>query len=269
MDAESTRALVVGLFVVSGRASLTASELIALAACRGVCASNLKSHLTRMVADGSLARSGAPRSYRYSPSRTRGFVIDSIRSRLQRRPSEPWDGTWLVLTLPRGLDRASRQKLLRRLRFRGFRPLSAGCFARPAWPAAGARSVAERLIGDAGGAFVIGPLAGERALSALLRSYGLPALDRRAARLLARTERALAAPPIGERAFALRLELGEPIARLFSEDPLLPPALWGELRALGQLAASFSKLDAALERGSRSFLDRLLSGPVRLPARSA
>jgi len=268
MNAESTRALVIGLFVVSLRASLSAAELIALAACRGVSSSNLKSHLTRMVADGSLVRSGQPRSFRYAPSRSRGFVIDSIRSRLQPR-CESWDGAWLVFTLPRNLERAVRLRMLRRLRFRGFRQLSAGSFARPAWPKAWARLQAEKLSTEMGGAFVIGRLEGERAVGALLQSYALPAIERRAARLLERTERALAAPPIGERAFALRLELGEPVARLFSDDPLLPPELWGELRSLEQLAAAFRKLEAVLERASRAFLDGLLSEPARSRARSA
>ena len=259
---ESTRALVVGLFVVSGQPTLSAPEMIALASCRGVSSSNLKSHLTRMVLDGTLLRSGTPRSYRYTPSRARSLVIDTIRSRIASR-SEPWDGAWVVFVPGHTMDRGAREQTQRRLRFYGFRPLSRGAFARPAWPTAWVREKVARLAADTGGASIVGALEGESAIRDLVRSYRLQAIDRRARRLLGSIRRALAAPPLGERAFALRLELGEPVARLFSDDPHLPAEIWGARTALDELAAAYRKLDSVLERGGRSFLAAVLREPAR------
>jgi phenylacetic acid degradation operon negative regulatory protein len=261
---ESTRALIVGLFVVSEQPSLSAPEIIALTASTGVLSSNVKSHLTRMVADGTLVRTGALRSYRYSPSRVRSRVIETIRSRIASR-SEPWDGTWIVFVPGRATDRAARERIQRRLRFYGFRPLARGAFARPAWPSTWVREKVARLLADAGGARVIGALGGERAVRDIVRSYRLQLIDRRARRLLGSIKRILVAPPIGERAFALRLELGEPVARLFSDDPYLPAEMWGGLTALDELATAYRKLDSILERGGRSFL----AGVLREPARAA
>lgn len=259
---ESTRALIVGLFVVSGQPSLSAPEMIALAASTGVSSSNLKSHLTRMVADGTLVRSGAVRSYCYYPSRVRSRVIETIRSRIASR-SEPWDGTWIVFVPGRAMDRAARERIQRRLRFYGFRPLARCAFARPAWPSTWVREKVARLLADAGGARIVGALEGERAVRDIVRSYRLQSIERRARRLLGSIKPALAAPPMGERAFALRLELGEPVARLFSDDPYVPPEIWGGLTALDELATAYRRLDSILERRGRSFLASVVQEPAR------
>src|SRR6185503_19863893 len=64
----SGRSILMGLLAGAAR-PLTAPQLIRLAAPLGLCASNLKSHLTRLVADGALRRKGPSRRAVYLPSR--------------------------------------------------------------------------------------------------------------------------------------------------------------------------------------------------------
>jgi DNA-binding transcriptional regulator PaaX len=253
MRAETTRSLVIGLFVVTGRGELLAAELVQLARCRGVEPSNLKSHLTRMVHDGSLVRRGTPRSYLYAPSPAKRRVIDAIRLRLSPA-DEAWSGDWILLAAVRPSARARR-----RLVFNGFRPVTRGTFARPAWPRSWALAIAEKHIQREGGAYVVGSLAGEQSKAACLRAYALDKLERRALRVAERVSRALATPPTGERALALRLKIGEEIARLFSLDPHLPPELWGGRDPLAELARAHARLERVLARASAPFLESVLA----------
>lgn len=253
MRAESTRSLVIGLFVLTGRAELTAAELVRLAHCRGVSSSNLKSHLTRMVQDGSLARRGTPRSFFYAPSPAKQRVIRAIRTRMSPA-EEGWSGDWILLAPAHPSARTRR-----RLVFDGFRPVSRGAFARPAWPRPWAVARAEAHVERDGGAFVIGPLTGVRSREELLRAYAREKLARRAARIGKRVAGALATPPTGERALALRLKLGEEIARLFALDARLPPALWGGRDPLAELARAHARLERVLARASAPYLATVLA----------
>lgn len=262
MGPETTRSLLIGLFAVTGRSDLSASELLQLASCRGAKPSNIKSHLTRMVQDGTLVRSGSPRLYRYAPAPRRERIITAIRTRLTPM-EEPWSGDWILFTAPR-LDTRER----RRLRFDGFRPLGRGAFARPAWPRDWALTRARRHAERSGGGFVTGPLAGDRALALLLRGYGLAKLSQRAARFSIRVHAAAMAPPTGARAFALRLQLGEAVARLFSADPRLPPSLWGGRDPLCDLARAHASVERVLERASAPFLATIFGPAPASAARS-
>src|SRR3954464_15807605 len=94
------RTEIFGLFVVTGR-PLLAAQVIALARPLGISATNVKSHLTRMVADGSLRRSGPVRKGGYAPTEGRENMIAAIRERLDS-PAEKWDGTWIMLSLQLG-----------------------------------------------------------------------------------------------------------------------------------------------------------------------
>ena len=248
MQTESTRSLVIGLFVVTERAELTAAEFVRLARCRGVSSSNLKCHLTRMVQDGSLVRRGTPRSFLYAPSPSKQRVIEAIRARMSPA-EEPWIGEWILLA-PARPSASSRRRLV----FDGFRAVSRGAFARPAWPRSWAVARAEAHVERDGGAFVIGPLTGECSQATWLHSYALGKLTGRATRVGKRVARALATPPTGERALALRLALGEEIARLFALDPRLPPALWGGHDPLAELARAYARLERVLARASAPFL---------------
>ena len=78
----STRTALFGLFVVAGR-RLTTPQVIRLAAPLGVSATNVKSHLTRLVAEGVLERSGPPRQATYWPSARHATVVTRIEERLR------------------------------------------------------------------------------------------------------------------------------------------------------------------------------------------
>src|ERR1700723_664448 len=121
MAKDSTRTLLFGIFVMSGR-RMTAARVIALARSIGVSATNVKSHLTRMVADGALQRSGPVRRALYWPSRSQASIVEGILVRLQTDPSEHWDRTWLILMLTIRRNPGPRGKLRAPLGFEGFRP---------------------------------------------------------------------------------------------------------------------------------------------------
>src|SRR5438045_2667821 len=67
MDGDTTTTTIFGIFVTVRR-KLTASQVIRLAKPLNISPTNAKSHLTRMVANGALLRSGLPRQSRYWPS---------------------------------------------------------------------------------------------------------------------------------------------------------------------------------------------------------
>src|ERR1700721_4005301 len=83
MVKDSTRTLLFGIFVMSGR-RMTAAQVIALARSIGVSATNEKSHLTRMVADGALQRSGPVRRALYWPSRSQAWIVEGILGGLRQ-----------------------------------------------------------------------------------------------------------------------------------------------------------------------------------------
>src|SRR4051812_26738743 len=106
MDGAS-RTTIMGILVLAGR-SLSATELIRLAAPLRLSATNVKSHLTRMVVEGALKREGRARLATYCPSAGQTLVIDSIHARLAPHSGEPWDGTWLMLALQPPANRGER-----------------------------------------------------------------------------------------------------------------------------------------------------------------
>src|SRR4051812_21368198 len=79
-----SRSIILGILVVAGR-ELSAAQLIRLAAPLKLSASNVKSHLSRMVAEGSLERSGPARLASYLPSPSQRPVIEGIQARLRQK----------------------------------------------------------------------------------------------------------------------------------------------------------------------------------------
>ena len=180
-----------------------------------------------------------------------------------RPKSEPWNGEWILLAVSRSSPHARR-----RLRFDGFRPASRGAFARPAWPREHVVARADALIGREGGVYVIGALGGDSAMAECVRGYELEGLRRRVAVVRARVERVLSTPPTGARALALRLEIGEAIARLFSIDPHLPPSLWDGSDPFADLASLHARFERVLERASAPYIANVLA-KSRRAARTA
>jgi DNA-binding transcriptional regulator PaaX len=69
------RSTIVGIMVLTGR-KLTATQLIKLATPIGLSASNVKSHLSRMVTEGVLERQGRTRFATYSATKDEAHKIE-------------------------------------------------------------------------------------------------------------------------------------------------------------------------------------------------
>ena len=74
-----SRTLIMGMLVLAGR-KLTAAQLIRLAQPLRLSPTNLKSHLTRMVAEGVLIREGPARLASYRPSPEEMLVVNGIQA---------------------------------------------------------------------------------------------------------------------------------------------------------------------------------------------
>ena len=255
---ESTRTHLFGVFMLAGR-PLTAAQVVRLVAPLGVSATNAKSHLTRLVAEGALERRGPVRARLYAPSRNQSELVAGIRSRLEERTSETWDGTWLALTLRLPPERRPRERLTASLWFDGFRPWAPGTFLRPAWPERWALDRARHYLAHAPGFSLRGSFVESLNLRRVAALYELAALDRQARALAGRIGRDEALHATGERAFAARLEIGGLVARLAGHDPRLPPELWGRRRGMRDLVRAYDRFEARLAPRARGYLEEVVA----------
>lgn len=254
MAPSSTRTTLFGIFAVARR-NLTAAQVITLARPLGISATNAKSHLTRMVAEGVLERTGPKRAALYGPSPGQAAVVAGIDARLESDPEERWDGEWIFLALKMPAARGQRDHLRASLWFDGFRPWDGSTFVRPAWPKAWAQARARWYLARIPGLAVHGPLLGNVPVR---RLYDLDALDREA-RALARRIRAKRAPTRSPaRAFAARLEIGGLVARLVGHDPRLPRSLWGKRTGMRELSRQFARFERRTAPPAQRFLETVL-----------
>ena len=253
MRSSSTRTSLFGIFVLARR-KLTAAQVITLARTLGISATNVKSHLTRMVAEGLLERTGPKRAARYGPSPGQAAVVKGIEARLKSDSQKPWDGEWIFLALKMPAARGQRDRIRASLWFDGFRPWDGSTFVRPTWPKAWAQARARWYLARIPGLAVHGPLLGDVSVS---RLYDLDTLDREA-RKLAQRIRAKQVPAISPaRAFAARLKIGGLVARLVGHDPRLPQSLWGKRRGMRDLSRTFAGFEKRIAPAAQRFLDGL------------
>jgi len=255
MKEQRTRTLLFGIFVTAGR-PLSANQVSRLAAPLGVSATNTKSHLTRLVREGALKRSGPVRLATYTPSPSQTTLVEGINLRLRAEPIiEPWDGGWLMLVLRAPRGRGERESVQASLWFDGFRAVtgSVHTYMRPAWPKEWAVTRAIRYPGVCIFGGLLEPL-GRPTLDVM---YHLDDLDREASKLANWIGRRKA-PPSGARAFAMLLDVGGRLARLISHDPRLPPILWGNRTGLRELIRSYHEFDRRVRPLAQSFVDRTL-----------
>lgn len=249
-----TRSALFGIFVMADCA-LTASEVIALAAPVGITPTNVKSHLTRMVSDGSLRRTGKARLAAYAPSGNRENLISNLKERLGEPSPASWRGDWLVLVWEGAAEKHAREAAYTALWFDGFRPLAPATFVRPAWPGDWALERARLHSASAGLTFNACPVGwDQRALSAL---YDLDAIDAQARNIAAdltrlRNERSPAA------AFASRLRAGGEVARFIAHDPRLPEELWGARKGLHALRKAWRRFEAETTPLSAAFIAEVI-----------
>jgi phenylacetic acid degradation operon negative regulatory protein len=250
----SSRSAIVGLLVLAGR-RLTAAELIRLAAPLGLTPTNVKSHLTRMVAEGALEREGSARLSSYGPSDAQRLIIDGIHARLTP-VEEPWDGAWIMLALRLPRDRGQRERLRGSMWFNGWRPAAPDLVLRPAWPAAwtdaSARQYADYAHGFAlRGTFLSAPVKPQSL-------YDLDGLDSAARRLTAWIGRRIVPPKSPRAAFVERMQVGGRMAQFIGHDPRLPPAVWAPRRGIEQLVASYRRFEECIAPEAQRFLDQVI-----------
>jgi DNA-binding transcriptional regulator PaaX len=256
-----TRSRMFGVLVLIGK-PVSARELVALCRPLGISATNVKSHLTRLVTEGALIRTGRRRTHRYAISPLRQRFVHAVSSRLQLPPAERWDEQWLMVAMKSQTRRAERQRLRSRLWFDGFRPCGPDTYLRPAWPRAWAVARAQGLAGAAS-ACVIGPLVGTLQLDQVRKLYRLTRIDAQACRLARRID------AIGDRladpagAFKDRLTVGGLVVELVSHVPNLPPVVWGDLTGLQDLQSAYAAFEARVVGPAETFVEEILSGSRR------
>jgi DNA-binding transcriptional regulator PaaX len=254
----SARTHIFGIFVLAS-CKLTAAQVIAIAKPLKISATNVKSHLTRMVYEGTLRRSGPVRQAVYWPSQSHSKIIEGINARLDKPRKESWDRTWLVLMLQMPSNRGQRETLRASLWFDGFRPFAPSTFVRPAWPENWAQQKTREYLAIVRGTSMRGKFVSTIEMSNAIASYNLNPLDREATRLAAwiNTRRI---PSFGTNsaAFALRLKVGGLVARLVGHDPRLPPAIWSDRTGMSELIDAFRNFEKRIAPLSQNFLNEVI-----------
>lgn len=251
---EKTRTLLFGLFVLAGR-PLTAAQCVGLAAPFGVTSSNVKSHLSRLVAEGALVRRGPTRDGRYAVADAKSAVVDTIDLRLASPIDQPWSGDWILLSATAPPDRADRDHFAAALWFDGFRATGGGAFVRPDWPQPWAGNSASAHAGR-GCVAVTGRMSGLSA-QVIADLYDLDGLDESAAalaRALGKHRRATSPTS----AFRNRVRAGGEVARFVAHDPRLPPEIWGRRKGMERLREAWLAFDGATSPLAEKFLNDTL-----------
>lgn len=252
--AEKTRTLLFGLFVLARR-PLNAAQCVGLASALGVTRSNVKSHLTRLVADGALTRRGGPRDGLYSITDDKRLTVEAIENRLNAPPADDWTGNWLMLCAPLPSSRSERDRMVAALWFDGWRCMRGGAFVRPDWPAAWSRASAVSHLRD-GGLWIAGALSGATHED-IAAVYELDRLDAEAA-ALARDLARRTQVKTPRAAFRNRIEAGGAVARFLSHDPRLPNAVWGRRAGPRSVAAAWRAFEEANRHLSDKFMSEIL-----------
>jgi DNA-binding transcriptional regulator PaaX len=254
----STRTLIFGMFVLANH-KLTASQVIALAIPLRISATNVKSHLTRMVNEGALRRSGPVRQAVYWPSQSHLKIIEGIDARISQSRPEPWDHTWLVLMLQMPSNRRQREVLRASLWFDGFRPFAPNTFVRPAWPENWALQKTREYLAIARGTSVRGKFISKIETSNATAAYNLNPLDRESTRLATRINaRRIRSLATNSAAFALRLKVGGLVVRLVGHDPRLPSVIWRGRTGMSKLIDAFRKFEKRIAPLSQKFVDEVI-----------
>lgn len=237
--------------------SATAPQLIALAAPLGISASNVKSHLSRLVAEGVVRRDGKVRRAVYSLTEKQDSVVEGIAERLNEEQLAPWDGSWLSLAMRMPTARSEREALRSSLWFDGFRPWGKEVWLRPAWPIPWALTKADRYA-ERGGWCVRGASVGTIRIDGVRALYALERLDREAQGVASAIERKIRSLKGDADVFAVRHRLTAQVVDVVARDPRLPREIWRDLQGMTALRSAYRRLDAVTEKRAAAFVSGVM-----------
>jgi DNA-binding transcriptional regulator PaaX len=237
--------------------SLSAAQLIRLAVPLRLSATNVKSHLTRMVAEGTLQRHGPSRLSIYAPSPVCMAMIEGIRARLTLC-EEPWNGNWMMMAIRNDPNRGKRARLRAALWFDGWRSTCPNVFVRPAWPDRQIRDSIDLYTQHTFGFCIRGAVvAAPLKLSTL---YDLKALDVAAKQLATRINRRSPNTRSPQTAFVDRMKVGGRVAQFIGHDPRLPAEIWGQRRGMRDLVSAFHSYEDRIAPEAQIFLNESIEG---------
>ena len=241
-----------GILVFAGR-ELTATQIIALAEPLGVSSTNVKSYLTRMVAEGTLIRRGRARLSTYQPSAMQLGRIEDIRERLLRR-EDSWDHSWILVAGYSPKSPAQKERLNAALWIDGFRMVN-GTFLRPAWPLPWAELRGKWYAELMEGISLRGAITS--ASSNFRDLYAGSDLDSHAAALADKLEK-IENPGSPSACYTALLRLSGEVIQLASHNPQLPAELVSA-DGLNRLFTTFRSVEAGLLPEAHEFLNGVLN----------
>jgi DNA-binding transcriptional regulator PaaX len=250
-----TRSELFGLLLTVRKA--TAPQLIALAAPLGISASNVKSHLSRLVAEGVVGREGEVRRAVYSLTDKQKAVVDGISERLDETQQAPWDGSWLSLAMRMPGVRGEREALRSSLWFDGFRPWGREVWLRPAWPLPWAQTRVDHYIAQCGWC-VRGTVVGTVNLDGIRALYAVERLDREALDVASAVSQKIRTFREDGEAFAARHRLTAQIVDVVARDPRLPVEIWHRQSGMTALRSAYRALIAATEKRAAAFVAHVM-----------
>jgi phenylacetic acid degradation operon negative regulatory protein len=269
-----TGSLVVTLFgdaILPRGGAVLLADLIALLRHFSLNDSQVRTALSRLVADHWLAAERRGRQSLYRPTETGRHRFEEATRRIYAGPMRRWRGEWHVLVLPPG---AERSELGKDLGWLGFGLLAPGVMLHPAPDLASLASVirdapvAQRPLAIAGKAALPVP----HLLPGLVaRCWDLDGLAESYRRFLSdfaglRTALAQGAAPDPLPALLARLLLIHDYRRLILRDPMLPPALLPRDWIGREAYAAARSLYRALAKPAERWIDDNLHGEKgRLP----
>lgn len=249
--------------------TLSLASLIRFLTPFGINDSQVRTAVSRLVADGWLTGSRRGRNSFYSLTGPGERRFAAATRRIYDAGELEWEGNWQVVICPE--PGPAREALRRELGWAGFGAMAPGLFLHPN-PPAGAAEAAVEVLGLAGRVLVID---GRRALAVLPEALhriagdcwaldGLAAAYAEFAGRYAGLAAALAgraAPPAAEAALQARVLLIHDYRRALLRDPLLPhdflPPDWPGHAARQRAQAIYRSLAGPAETGA----DLLLRGP--------
>ncbi|MDF2506179.1 MAG: hypothetical protein K0Q52_38 [Microbacterium sp.] len=249
-----------------------AGDLTVLLGALGVEPPTVRVTLSRLSAEGWFTRRRAGRETMYRLGDEIREVLDDGRTRLFASYPEDWDGWWteVVFQMPEG-DRATRDRLKKRVAWAGFGALSASTWISPRASREEARTLASEFPAVTVDVLVM--RTDDQALDRDLtrRCWDLDALNTDYTRFISEHEglaRRMASLD-GPEAFAARTELISTYRHFPFRDPWLPRALRPQGWRGAEAHALFLEIHEALAPASNRYVSSVVGEDIRVSTLTA